>query len=231
VLNPNWALVQYQILSGAGSGEKEGEVALTWLRAFGVDAVAVSGPESKETFKPFRNPRKFDGLLPELWRDNDDVIYAVPRRSSSLAHVIRRTDLPPRSPQNGIDMDAVRPYAAALEDPSLPVAAFRWSSNHTAAIDAPLQAGQILSVQVSYHPGWKAAVGGRPSRVYGDNLGQLVVEPQCQGPCTVELTWDGGVEMLLCRAFSWGCIGLGLLWAGWGHLHRRRPSVASELQL
>ena len=74
-------------------------MAVLWLKAFGVDAVAVSGPRSREFFKPFRNPRKFDGLLPELWRDGDDVIYRVPRRSTSLAHVVRPADLAPRRPR------------------------------------------------------------------------------------------------------------------------------------
>jgi hypothetical protein len=228
-VNPLWTHVQYQLLSGENAGEKEGEVAVQWLKAFGVDAVAVSGPESREAFKPFRNPRKFDGLLPELWREGDDVVYRVPRRSPALAHVVRAGDLPPRVPESGLDMEAVRPYVAALEDPSLPVAAVTWRDRHSATITAPLQPDHILSVQLSYHHGWKASVGGEPRRVYGDNLGQLVVEPNCEGPCTVEIFYDGGTEMLLCRMLSWSCICLGLLWSGWGILHRRGPTVAHQL--
>ena len=101
VVNPLWTALQYQILTGDNAGEREGEFAVLWLKAFGVDAVAVSGPNSRESFKPFRNPRKFDGLLAELWRDGDDVIYRVPRRSSSLAHVIRPDGLAPRPPEEG----------------------------------------------------------------------------------------------------------------------------------
>jgi hypothetical protein len=221
-VNGLWTHVQHQLLSGDGAGEREGEFAVLWLRAFGVDAVAVSGPKSRESFKPFRNPRKFDGLLAELWRDGDDVIYRVPRRPYSLAHVIRPADLPPRRPEGGLDLDPVRPYVAALEDPGLPVAEMKWINNHQAVIGARMEKDQILSVQISYHPGWHASVGGEPRRVYPDNLGQLVIEPGCQGTCTVEINWDGGLEMLLARIASWGCLLAGIAWVLLQYLQHRR---------
>jgi hypothetical protein len=193
VNNPLFAAAHYQILSGDNAGVREGEVAVLWLKSFGVDAVAVSGPRSREYYKPFRNPRKFDGILPELWRDGDDVIYRVPRRCSSLAHVIRAADLAPRRPEGGLDVDPLRPYVAALENPAYPVAEMRWRNNHFATISARMEKSQILSVQISFHTGWRATVGGEPRRVYGDHLGQLVVEPGCEGPCTVEIHYKGGI--------------------------------------
>jgi hypothetical protein len=48
---------------------------------------------------------KFDGILPVLWRDGDDMIYDIPDRFHSLAHLI---------PWSVI---------AALEDPDLPLCA------------------------------------------------------------------------------------------------------------
>jgi hypothetical protein len=221
-VNPVWSHVNYQILSGDGAGEREGEFAVLWLKAYGVAAVAVSGPKSGEFFKPFRNPRKFDGLLAELWRDGDDVVYRLPRRSTSLAHVIRPGALPPRWPVNGIDMETVRPYVAALEDPTLPLAQMKWMNRHQAAVTARMETDQVLSVQMSYHPGWRATVGGEPRRVYGDNLGQMVIEPHCQGPCAVDLYWDGGLEMLLARIASWGCLLGGIALMVLQYLHQRR---------
>ncbi|MFB3778943.1 MAG: hypothetical protein ACE141_15095 [Bryobacteraceae bacterium] len=222
VQNRLWTAVHYQILSGDNAGDREGEVAVLWLKAFGVDAVGVSGPNSTEFFRPFRNPRKFDGLLEELWREGDDVIYRVPRRSASLAHVLRRANLPVRPPENGLDLEPVRPYVAALDDPALPPASMKWLSNNRATIAAGMERDQILSVQVSYHPGWRATVGGEPRRTYGDNLGQLVIEPGCQGPCTVEINWDGGLEMLLARIASGGCLVGGIGWTLVQCLRRRR---------
>jgi hypothetical protein len=205
-VNPLWAHASYQILSGENASSQEGEIAILWLRAFGVDAVAVSGPKSREAYRDYRNARKFDGLLPEAWRDGDDVIYRVPRRSTGLAHVVRRGDLAARKPENGIDIEPVRPYVAALEDTSLPLATFSWRSRREAVITAPMEQAEILSVQISYHPGWKASAGGQPRRVYGDNLGQLVVEPECNGACTVTLQYNGGIESAWARLLSIGTL-------------------------
>ncbi len=216
---------RYQIFTGENAGAREGEVAALGLQAFGVGAVGVSGPRSREVFKPFRNPWKFAGLLPEAWRDGDDVIYRVPQRSASLAHVIRAGDLPPRAPLHGLDVDPIRGYLRALEDPSLPPAALRWRNRHQAVITAPLARGQILSVQMSYHPGWSATVEGEPRRVMRDHLGQIEIEPGCEGPCTVELTYDGGTEMRVARAISWTAVIAGLMWLAWGGAKSFRSAV------
>ena len=82
---------------------------------------------------------------------------------------------------------------AALEDPTLPLASLKWLNRHSAVITARMEKGQILSVQISYHPGWKATVGGEPRRVYRDNLGQLVIDPACRGACTVEIHYGGWI--------------------------------------
>jgi hypothetical protein len=62
---------------------------LLWLKAFGVQAIAVPGKNSPETWHPFQRPDKFDGLLEPIWRRFDTTIYKVPIRSLSLAHVVR----------------------------------------------------------------------------------------------------------------------------------------------
>jgi hypothetical protein len=202
-INPLFDGFNYQIMSGENAGAREGEVAAIALKAFGVDAISVSGPHSQEPYKPFRNPKKFDGVLPELWRGGvDDVIYRVPRRSTSLAHVIRPRDLPTRRPIHGLDVDPIRPYVAALDDPSLPTAEMTWRNEHAARISTRMQKDQVLSVQISYHPGWNASVNGERRRTYGDHLGQLVIDPACDGACTVDLTYDGGIEMRIVRIIS-----------------------------
>ena len=35
-----------------------------------------------------------------------------------------------------------------------------------------------------------------------DGLGFLVVHPRCEGPCRIEMTYDGGWEYRLCRVLS-----------------------------
>lgn len=211
-INPVFPGFHYQILSSDGAGTQDGVLAVLALQAVGVDAIGVSGPHSQEAFKPFRNPAKFDGLLPVVWREGDDVIYRIPRRSASLAHVVRPADLPVRQPANGIDLDPLRPYVRALEDRSLPTAEFVWRNRHSAVLSATMRTGQVLSVQINYHPGWSAAVNGRQRRLCSDHLGQIVVDPECDGPCTVELRYDGGREMRAALWISWGAALAGLAW-------------------
>lgn len=212
LINPNYAGIVHQILQGEGAGKREGEVAALWLKAYGVDAVAVSGPKTRQAYRDFRNPSKFEGVLPELWRDGDDVLYGIPRRTTGLAHVVRPEDLPERAPEHGMDLEPVARYVQAIEDEALPAARFRWLNRHQAEITAEMSPEQLLSVQVSYHPGWQAVANGRKCKVHGDPLGQVVVEPGCAGPCRVVLTYTGGVERGLTRV---GAVAVVLLWGGW----------------
>lgn len=219
--DPNWQnrVALYVIYTGKNAGPLDGEIAVLWLKAFGVQAVAVGGPNSGEHYKPFVNPGKFAGLLPQIWRDNDDYIYSVPSRSASLAHVVRPEDPVSVAPENGLDVAQIREYVAALEDQTLPEAEMRWTSRHSARIVADLKKEHVVSVQVTYHPGWRAEVNGVRRPVRGDKLGLIVIEPECEGRCTIDLVYDGGIEMKIAKAASlsglFGC----LLWAAF---RRRR---------
>jgi uncharacterized membrane protein YfhO len=121
-------------------------------------------------------------------------------------------DLAPRTPAGGLDVDPLRPYVAALDNPAYPEAELRWLAPSRAAITANLERSQILSVQVNYHTGWHARANGRPCRVTADRLGLLVIEPACDGRCTVELSYDGGAEMWLARILSWCAMLAGIVW-------------------
>jgi hypothetical protein len=180
-----------------------GEIGVLWLKALGVHAIAMGGPGSREFFKPIRDPDKFRGLLPELWREGDDAIYGVPHRTDSLARVVPRPALPYKKPEHALDADPIRPYVAALDDPDLPAAAFRWKGRHRARIEADLPPDHVLSVQLTYHPGWRALVNGRPTALRRDNISQMVVDPGFDGPVSVELIYDGGIEARLLRWLRW----------------------------
>lgn len=97
----------------------------------------------------------------------------------------------------------------------------KWRSRHSAIVSASIEPGQVLSVQISYHPGWSATVAGAPVRVYGDALGHVVVEPGCDGPCTVELVYDGGTEMRVARIVSWCALIGGILFAAFARRRMR----------
>ena len=86
-------IATYVLYSSDGTGDRDTAISIAWLKAFGVHAVAAGGPNSGEYYKPFRNPRKFEGALEPLWREGDDVIYRVPQRSPELAYVMMPADL------------------------------------------------------------------------------------------------------------------------------------------
>ena len=208
ISNPAIPMVTHGLLAN----EDAGELGTTWLQAYGVDAIAIGGTSSREFFKPYNDPEKFDGVLVELWRRGDDVIYAVPRRSTSLAHVIEPGEWVATEPENALDIERVTQFVKALEDPELPTAEFSWKSPHEAEITAELRRHQFIAVQVSHHPGWRAWVNGEPRRILRDGLGLMVIDARCEGACAARLFYDGGPEMWLAKAASLGSVLGGLLW-------------------
>jgi L-fucose isomerase-like protein len=68
------------IVFGGGTPQEDARLSLTWLKAFGVGAVGISAANSKEFWKPFTHPAKFDGVLPVLWREEGVTIYRLARQ-------------------------------------------------------------------------------------------------------------------------------------------------------
>jgi hypothetical protein len=201
-VNPFIPGVVYQIQSGTNAGARSAEVSVLWLKAYGARAISVSGPKSTDAYQAFANPRKFDGVLPLLWREGDDAIYEVPSRSPSLAHVIPAAAVVERTPIHGLDVEPVEPYVAALDDPRYPLAAFQWKGMSEAEIRATVDRGQVIAVQVTYDPGWEAYANGKRQPVRGDAIGLMVIEPDCHGPCEISLRYTGGKARVVTRAMS-----------------------------
>jgi hypothetical protein len=213
--------VNYQIYAG-----DKPEIAVAWLKAMGCDAIVGGDRASGEVYHPYSHPEKLHGLR-ELWRDGAEVVYAVPRARQSLAHALRAADLVREAPPS-YEIKPLEPFLAALDDPSLPAAAFQWRNSSEASISADLRPDQLLYVQVAWDKGWNARVAGEGRRVWADPLGQLVVEPRCSGPCTVELAWNGGAEMQVARVLSPAALLAGLLWIAWGRLWRKRSDSPAK---
>jgi hypothetical protein len=202
--SPNWMadIAVYTIYTGENAGDRDAEYSILWLKAYGCHAITVPGPQSREDYRPFRNPRKFDGLLPLLWHDEDDSIYAVPQRSRSLAHVIPAEAAVVRPPIHGLDVPQVARFVAAMENPALPLADFSWQSDTRASINTEAHPGQVVAVQVSYDPGWVATANGRPAAVTRDGIGLITLHPSCDGRCEILLSFDGGAQRKICLGLS-----------------------------
>ncbi len=55
---------------------------------------------------------------------------------------------------------------------------------------------------MTYDAGWVAVANGRPAPVTRDGIGLITVHPACDGPCEIELTFDGGAQRKICLALS-----------------------------
>jgi hypothetical protein len=183
----------FTIASGMNTGSRDMEICAVWLKSLGAHAFSVPGPLSDPYYQPFTNPERFEGHFPVLWHESDTTIYSVPTRSKSLAHVVPASSLVQHFPVNGLDIDEMKRYVAALEDPALPDAPFQWLNRHSASIQAKVEAGQVVSIQERYMPGWTAVVNGQPQKVERDGLGLMVLRPACND-CRVTIAYDGGLQ-------------------------------------
>lgn len=176
-----------------------------WYKAYGVDAVIVAGRDSPEFWRPHPHGHQFDGVFPLLWDERDTQIYAVPR-ARTLAHVISQDSLVSRTPASLSDMAQLARYVAAMENADIIPARFQWLRDGRARIHADLGPKQVLSVQVTYHPGWKAKAAGRPIPIAKDALGQIVLTPDRPGAYDIELLYGADWEGRLCRILSIGTL-------------------------
>jgi len=199
--NQEYRIAVYTIYTGQNAGARDAEISLLWLRAYGANAIGTTGPNSTEFFKPYWNWKKFDGVLPELWRQGENVVYRVPRKSTEPVRVIPKSAVMPRAPENGLVIEYLQPFVNALEDPAMPPATFRWVNPHEAVIDTATNAGQVIFLQISHDPGWKAIEDGIVLPVNVDPLGMSYVEPVKRGPVQLRLVYDGGSEVQLTRVF------------------------------
>jgi hypothetical protein len=220
-LEPNimQRIATFTIFSGLNAGDRDVVYSVFWMKAFGVGAIYVAGAGSTDKIHPFVHPGKFAGVLPELWQDGDTKIYGLGNRSRSLAHVIPASAVVARQPIHGLDIAPAEAYVRALEDASLPQAALRWESTDRARIDAAVAAGQVVSVQVTYDPGWIASSRGRQLTVRPDALGMMVIEPNGEGPHQILLEFTGGRPRQFLLGVSVATI-LALCW--WGVSSPRR---------
>jgi hypothetical protein len=222
--NPIQQRANEGIYNGGDTPEQDARVAIAWLKAYGTGAIAVSGPHSQELWKGFGHPKKFDGILPALWSEDDVTIYRVPLRSDSLAHVVPLSALVRRAPSGPRDTGDVEKYGAALEDRSLPAAESRWEGRNRMHISAVAGPGQAVSVQVTYYPGWHAKANGISRPIQADGLGLMWLQPGCHGPCDVQLEYDGGTELLICRLLSAVALAALVVFFVWGAV--RAPLLA-----
>ncbi len=193
--------------------DQSAELPLLWMRALGVDAVAVHGEGSEEIFHDFNNPKKFAGILPVLFDSGaGDVIYQVRARPAIAWVVDAKATAALRAPRNGLDAEALRAYVAVLER-GRPAEAV-WESTDAVRIRAGRGEGEAILFQVTYDPNWRASSG----EVRRDALGQiLILAPRGREEIPIEFVV--GLEHAIGRVLSAAALLASALLCLW----RKRP--------
>jgi hypothetical protein len=178
-----------------------------WLQALGVRALVVNGAASTDEYKDIKAPERFAGLFDLLHEQNGDSVYAVQREPASLAHVLHAGEEVLIRPPNTYLFADVERYVNAISAEGRD-ASLEWVHGGDARIRANLHRDDRLSVQVAWFPGWKAEVQGQAREIARDGLGFIVVKPQCEGACEVDLRWTGRWDLWPARLLSLAALGL-----------------------
>jgi hypothetical protein len=168
------------------------------LEALGAEYVAVHGPKSREHYRDFNPPRKFDGLLEQVWREEDDAIYRVP--FTSLAHLVTAQELSLGQPY-GV-LSPLDPYPAAIGDLARPKLTTTWRGASDLWVEGPIPEVLLVSVQVNHDSGWRAEQDGRPIPVERDLLGYLVLRANASPMAHIHLMYRGRAEQYIMAALS-----------------------------
>jgi hypothetical protein len=220
-------IASYVTAAGYRSDQESADYSLLWLKAWAADAIQLGGPNTADFYKDDQFPERFRGVLPVVWSRGDDFVYRVPERTEGLARVVRARDLVKHAPANGIDVAELRPFVQALDDSSLPQARFHWQGANAAQISGSFAPDQVLAVAINYDPGWMATVNGHAVPLRADGLGLIAIEPNCSGPCTVEMHWSQRWEPAFVLTMFLLALGISVIWC-W--ITRYRGNPGSDLR-
>jgi len=160
---------------------KDRERARLWLDALGADYVVVSKPESREIYHDFIDPDKFDSWEKVYDSGAGEVIYRVPRRNPGIVQVIAD---PGPCAGRGAGEPGLAELAACTgtfrsfdrERPAL-----TWQDNTRLEVNASTRAEEVVLLQVTHHPSWRAFEGLRELPVERTAVGHMVVRPAGPG--------------------------------------------------
>jgi hypothetical protein len=153
--------------------------AVAWMQAMGTDAFVVHDANSQEVYKDFPQPHAYDNHIPVIY-DNGrgDRIFQVPRRYRHIARVVDAAALDriPAAVDGNPTMEQVRAYARAMEEGPETLVDFTRLDIERMRIRTVLGAGQVVVVQESFDPAWRARAGGRDLPVTADAMGFMRID-------------------------------------------------------
>jgi hypothetical protein len=183
-----------------------------WLQALGVDIVLVPGPTSQEAFKEYGNAQLYDASFPLLRDDGEgNRYYRVPRRATGIVRVADRARLQaiPTLPYEPEKAQLVA-YARAIEavppgGPSPDRAQAKWRNDDSLDITVEIADGELLLLQETFDPYWRAYDNGRPLKIEADAIGFMTL-PLPPGKHSVHLVFETPHELIAGRVVSLGSL-------------------------
>ena len=171
---------------------------LLMLKAMGTQYVAIHGPKSREYYRDFLHPERIGAVLPAVYHEEDDTVYALPARP--LAHLTGAEELAAKEAADHPQLLAS--YVAAIEDPARPVLQTAWRDNNTLEIEGPVTGGRMVAIQMNADPGWHATEDGREIGIEADNLGFMVLHAAASSAARIEMQYRAPAEPRIMAAIS-----------------------------
>ena len=195
-------VLAYQVRTGLNSqpGQETADAILA-LRTLGVEYVVVHGTKSREHYRDFTNPMKFEGALELVHREEDDSIYRLPFHS--LAHSVRWEDRL-RWPRES-KLPVLAPYVAAMDAFPKLTSVWRGSEFH---ISGAIKSDSLVAVLMSHDGGWRAKQGGQEIEILKDDLGFMMLRAKPARSAEIVMSYRGNAEAYLMAALSL------LVWCG-----------------
>jgi hypothetical protein len=200
----------YQVRTGEASKEgEEATDALRQLSTLGVEYIVIHDHESEEYYKDFKNPKKFDGVLPVAFQATPhDWVHRMPYQS--MAHLVQANELPKDRYK-----ETLGPLAAAIADPQRPKLQWREQNPSTFQITGPVRSNDQIFVAMNFDPGWVATQDGESIPIHRNNIGMLQLHADPKPNTTIYLEYIGTLQQKLFAALS------ALAWLGSLFLLRR----------
>ncbi len=153
-----------------------------WAKAFNLGYIVVNYPDSKNAYKDFIYPSKFEGKLEERYNQDGDRIYKVPLKNPELAQLVDKEKfLNLKVPFNGIDKDNIKAYSDLVNDNATPITSFNRVNNDQMIIKANLENNKILSIQETYDAGWRVYINNKKIKTKKDVIGNMYIDPELSG--------------------------------------------------
>jgi hypothetical protein len=170
----------YQVNQG-----KNKEIAMSWLKAANVKYVVVNTGASRELYKDYKFPEKFEDLE-IVYEEKGDIIYELPLKTTGPVKVVDLGAMASLgAPKKADDKPPIFAYEGWLEKSS--PASFEMINNDFYKIRAQVDSGEGILVQMTYDKGFRASSEQGKIGIKRDPLGFMVLVPLKAGEYEITL--------------------------------------------